>query len=223
MGATFAKVLPLALGAAISPVILLLQVATLASPRYPVRRACIVLGATALVVATVMLAVAATDHAASTAPKTDPVVGGWIRVVLAVVLLAGAVRAALSPAPEEQHPPEGADAADAPVHGWRYFLLGIVAMVTNITTIVLLIPATRDAASADLASGQRLLILAVVFLITLFPAYGPLLALAALGSRGPAALAAMSAWLHRHHKAVTVAVSLGFSVYLGISGWIALA
>lgn len=222
VGSTFAKVLPLALGAAISPVILLLQVATLASPRYAVRRALVVLGATALVVALVMVAVVVTDHQATTVPKADPVVGGWIKVVLAILLLAGAVRVALAKAPEEKSP-SASDLADVKVHAGRYFLLGVGAMVTNITTIVLLVPATRDAATADLASGDRLVVLAAVFVITLFPAYAPLLVLAALGKRGPRALAAMSVWLHAHHKAVTVVVSLGFSLYLGISGWIALS
>jgi len=222
MGSTFAKVLPLALGAAVSPVILLLQVATLASPRFPVRRATIVLGATAFVVAVVMAAVVATDHQAATVPKADPIVGGWIKVALAIVLLAGAVRVALAPAPEEKSPSE-ADLADARVHGGRYFLLGVGAMVTNITTIVLLVPATRDAATADLASSDRLVVLVAVFVITLFPAYAPLLVLAAMGRRGPAVLAAMSVWLRTHHKAVTIVVALGFSVYLGITGLVALS
>jgi len=223
VGSTFAKVLPLALGAAVSPVILLLQVATLASPRFPVRRALIVLVATALVVVGVMAAVVVTDHAAAEVPRSDTIVGGWIKVVLAIVLLAVAVHAALAPAPEERAPPSGADAADAPLHAVRYFALGAGAMLTNLTTIVLLVPATRDAATADLSSGDRLVVLGVVFVITLLPAYAPLLVLAAMGRRGPTALASLSRWLRGHHKAVTVVVSLGFSLYLGISGYVALA
>jgi len=221
---TFARVLPLAFGAAISPVILLLQVATLASPRYPVRRAVIVLGATALVVVMVMAAVVATDAHAGAGPKTDPVVDGWIRIVLALVLLAGAVRVALHPGATAAGPAADAPAAaaDPGVRGLRFFLLGIGAMLTNLTTIVLLVPATREAASAAISRGDRLVVLAVVLVITLLPAYGPLVVLAALGRRGPAALAAMSRWLGSHHRAVTVAVSLGFAAYLGISGLIAL-
>jgi len=219
VGHTFAKVLPLALGAANSAVILLLQVATLASPRYPVRRAFIVLVATATVVAGVMLVVTTTDHQAATPPATDAAVGGWIKVVLAILLLAVAIRTALAPAPEEQ---AAADDADASVHAVRYFLLGVGAMVTNLTTIVLLIPATHDAATAAIPSDDRLLVLSVVFLITLFPAYGPLLVLAALGHRGPAVLAAFGAWLRVHKQTVAVVVSLGFAAYLGISGYLAL-
>ena len=221
MGHTVAKVLPLALGAAISPIILLLQVATLASPRYPVRRALIVLVATATVVAGVMLAVTLTDHQAAAPPATDAVVGGWIQIVLAILLLAVAIHTALAPAPEERAAP--VDGSDASVHAVRYFLLGVGAMVTNLTTIVLLIPATHDAATAAITSGDRLLVLAVVFLIVLFPAYAPLLALAALGHRGPTVLAAFGEWLRVHKQTVAVVVSLGFAVYLGISGYLALA
>jgi hypothetical protein len=220
VGHTFAKVLPLALGAAISPVILLLQVATLASPRYPVRRALIVLSSTALVVAGVMVLIATTDHQAATPPKSDAAVGGWIKVVLAILLLAVAIRTALAPAPDE--PPAAAEESQASVHALRYFLLGVGAMVTNLTTIVLLIPATHDAATADLPADDRLLVMVVIALITLFPAYGPLLVLAALGRRGPVALAAFGAWLRVHRRTVTVVVSLGFAAYLGISGYVAL-
>ena len=218
MSATLLRVLPLAFGAAISPVILLLQVATLASPRYPVRRACIVLAATAVVVVVVMGVVLATDAHAGATPKRDPVVDGWIRIVLALVLLAGAVRTALRPADDAAAP---ADDADPGVRGVRYFLLGLGAMAANVTTIVLLVPATREVATADIGD-DRLVVLAVVFVVTLLPAYGPLLVLAALGRRGPAALAAMSTWLRAHRRAVTVVVSLGFAAYLGISGLVAL-
>lgn len=217
--ATLLRVLPLAFGAAISPVILLLQVATLASPRYPVRRACIVLAATALVVVAVMGVVLATDAHAGAAPTSDPVVDGWIRIVLALVLLAGALRTALRPAPDGDAPPP--DDADPGVRGVRFFLLGLGAMAANVTTIVLLVPATREVATADIGD-DRLVVLAVVFVVTLLPAYGPLLVLAALGRRGPAALAAMSTWLRAHRRAVTVVVSLGFAAYLGISGLVAL-
>ncbi len=220
MSTTFARVLPLAFGAAISPVILLLQVATLASPRYPVRRALVVLGATALVVVAVMAAVVATDAHAGAGPRTDPVVDGWIRIVLALVLLAGAVRVVLHPGATDDEPPP--DDADPGVRGLRFFLLGIGAMLTNLTTIVLLVPATREAASAAIGSGDRLVVLGVVLAITLLPAYVPLVVLAALGRRGPAALAAMSRWLRSHRRAVTVVVSLGFAAYLGISGLVAL-
>ena len=158
MGHTFAKVLPLALGAAISPVILLLAVA---------------------------------------------------------------VRAALAPAPDEP-PAAPDDDAQASVHALRYFLLGVGAMVTNLTTIVLLIPATHDAATADLPADDRLLVMVAIALVTLLPAYGPLLAVAALGRRGPVVLATFGAWLRVHRRTVSVVVSLGFAAYLGVSGYVAL-
>ena len=62
------------------------------------------LGATAVVVAAVMALVVATDHQAASVPRADPVVGGWIKVVLAILLLAGAVRVALSQTSDEKAP-----------------------------------------------------------------------------------------------------------------------
>jgi hypothetical protein len=223
---TLVTVLPLALGGAISPVILLLQLATLASRAHPVGRALVVLAANITVVVVIVAVVVVTDHrtatgAIATGNATD-VVGAWIKVVLAVLLAATALRLALEH--DKTEGPADDDTGDdtEPLRPMRYFLLGLGAMVSNATTIVLLIPAVHTVATAGLRRPQELTLLAVVSIIVLLPSYLPLVALGALGRRGPEALSTLGRWLHGHQRQVGIAVSAGFAVYLGWSGLAAL-
>ena len=228
MGRTFVEILPLALGGAISPVVLLLQLATLASRSHPVTRAFIVLAATTLVVAIVTLVVVIGDHRATagvTPTGAADLVGAWIRIVLAVLLLGTALRLLLTDRPADTASPSTSpDAgADQPLRPARFFLLGVGAMATNATTLVLLIPAVHTVATAGLRSTQELSLYVTIALIVLLPAYLPLVALGAMGRRGPAVLADLSGWLRTHNRTIEIAVSLGFAVFLGWSGFSALA
>ena len=227
MGSTFLAVLPLALGGAISPMILLLQLATLASRWHPVARSLVVLSANVAVVAVITVFVVVTDHrtaAGGTPPGTAEVVGAWIKVVLALLLLATAIRLALQTHTDTTEPPaENVDAAPQPVRPGRYFLLGVAAMVSNATTIVLLIPAMHDVATAGLAGSEEVVLYLLVAAIVLLPSYLPLVALGAMGRRGPTVLAHLSEWLRVHNRDVGIAVSAGFAIYLGWTGFAALA
>jgi len=218
VASTLAEVLPLALGAAVSPVVLLLQVAVLASPRHPLARALWVLAGTALTVAAVMAMVILGDHAAAGRASVHPgaaAVGGWIRLVLAVLLAAGAIRTGVAPHADDAPPPP---APDDGVHALRSLLLGVAAMATNLTTIVLLIPATHTVWTAGLSGGNRLALLVIVGVITLLPAALPPLLVLALGRRGPVVLARVSAWLQQHRRTILVVVQVGFAVYFVITG-----
>jgi hypothetical protein len=219
MGSTFVRILPLMAGAAVSPVILLLQVATLASRPSPVRRALLVLSASALVLAVVMAVLALTDERGGTTSSGEVVIGAWIKVVLAVLLLLGAIRALLQPAATAAETKGPADEVTAGgVHGLRYFLLGVAAMATNFTSFALVMPATHDVNVANLPGTDRVVLYLAIGLVTLAPAWLPLVGLAALGRRGPVILDQLGDWLRVHHRTIVVAVSLGFAVFLGISG-----
>ncbi len=226
MGSTFLTVLPLALGGAISPMIVILQLATLASRWHPVARSLMVLVANIAVVAVVTVVVVLADHrtsAGDVSSDTSDVVGGWIRVVLALLLVASAVRLALgSHGDTTEPPPEQGSDVPQPRHLARYFLLGVAAMVANTTTLVLLIPAMHEIATAGLAPSSTALLYVTVAVIVLLPSYVPLVALGTMGKRGPAVLARLSEWLRTHNRTVGIVVSLGFAVYLGWTGFTAL-
>ncbi len=159
MGDLFGKVLPLALGGAISPTVLTVAVLTLSSAKRPVARGV----AYALGFATVLVAFAAAglaflgrvndDHAHHRGAVADT-----IDIVIGVVLLLFALRSVVArrtgvdtdaPKPPREHQ-VGLTAS---------FVTGMVMMLTNITTIVLLIPMMKDVDRASASTGAK----AVVF------------------------------------------------------------
>jgi hypothetical protein len=229
MASTLVRVLPLALGGAISPVILLLQIATLASQSHRIGRCLLVITSNMLVVVVIMAAVVFGDHHTSSdiaadAP-TNPV-AAWIRIVLAILLAATALRLIIE---QLQAPTTGSSdlssatttesSKDQPFHPVRYFLIGLGAMVSNATTIVLLIPATHTVATANLQPSQALVLYAIVTAIVLLPSYLPLVVFMALGQRGPMLMNRFGDWLHTHQRTIGIVVSLGFAIYLGWTGF----
>lgn len=232
MRSTLLEVLPLALGGAISPVILLLQLATLASRSHRVGRSLIVLASNVLVVVVIIAVVAIGDHRMSSGATPDATmsaVGAWIRIVLAVLLAATALRLAVerrearrSGASAASDPPPTDDGADQPLRPLRYFVVGLGAMVSNATTIVLLIPAAHTVAIARLGVASSLVLYAIVTVIVLVPSYAPLLAFVAMGRRGPELMGRFGDWLREHNREIGIVVSIGFAIYLGWTGFSAL-
>ncbi|MSO17631.1 MAG: hypothetical protein CK520_02250 [Actinobacteria bacterium] len=74
MGSTFRQILPLVIGAAISPVLLLLQVATLASKNFPLRRALLVLVSSSMVTALIIIFVSSTNQKTSSSSGSQDAV-----------------------------------------------------------------------------------------------------------------------------------------------------
>ncbi len=148
-----ARVLPLALGAAVSPVIVLLQMVTLTSGTARLRRAWLVAAGAA--VALIGWAVAGwllVNHLPTPRRGPDPTAGA-VDLTLALVLVALGLRSLAhrhDPAPVPA-PSTAADSAHAG-HLAAAFGLGLVAMASNVTTIVLFLPAVRDIARADVTT-----------------------------------------------------------------------
>jgi len=217
VGDTFAQVLPLAIGVAISPVILALQIAALASARRPLARALAVFLGVAVVAVAVVLGVAALDHHAVPVPRASHwVVAGWIRIAIAIVLVGVAVRFLVAKHAEPTVK-AGPEVGDDSSHLVRFAALGAAAMVSD---SVMLIPAAHDAAVAPIPTGQRVTVLAVVTVVALLPAYGPMLAAVLTGTWGLGLLVRFGAWFQRHLRTIAIVGALVFAAYLALTGWI---
>lgn len=216
MGATLVRCLPLAVGVAISPVILALQIAALSSKRRPKERATAVLIGVTVVAVVVVLAVAALDHHAAPTPSAARwIVAGWIRLGAAVVLLGVAAASALHRSARHQvH--SGPEVGDDAGHLVRFALFGAAAMLGD---SVLLLPAAHDAAVASIPVAQRVEILAIVLVVALIPAYLPLLAALVTGTWGLGQLERLRNWFTRHVRTITIVGALGIAAYLALSGF----
>jgi hypothetical protein len=185
VGEHFGIVVPLALGAAISPTTLALQLFVLSRKTAPLARAwAIAAGYTVVLLAMMVIA-------------------------FAVGLAGLGVLALRRPPKQRKQEPEGGD----PKLG-RFFAIGLALMATNLTTAALYLPAMHDVGDAGASAPGVALAALVVIAITLFPAVAPPLAVTLLGDRARAALDALSGFCARHSRAINASVCFGFAIFL---------
>lgn len=213
MGTLLASVLPLALGAAVSPTVLTVQLLLLSRKSAPIKRSAVALLGSGLVLigytAIALLAsigTNSTDH-----PST---VDGIVKLVFAVLLLALGIRAALKEPGGEKKDDEG----DTNPRLIKSFELGSAVMLLNFTTLALYFPALHEITASSVSSSDEFIAILVVFMITMIPAYLPLLLTLLFGDRARRVLGRFNAFLGRHHQAITVGICFLFAAYLGVSG-----
>lgn len=223
------QVLPLALGAAVSPLVLVGQVLTLTRPGSGLRDGWSYAAGTAVVVALWLFLGLTVGGLLPPRPSGPDPVSAAVHLMLALVLLAiGAARflrppaggygpAAASAASTEPAPTAAsADRRRPPLR--RSFLLGLGAMASNLTSLVLVLPASEDLARAGLNPDTKALFVLLVGLITLLPSLAPPLALAAAGTAGRRMLQGLSVWTDTHQRAIGATLCFAFALLLAANG-----
>jgi hypothetical protein len=214
-GALFAKVLPLAVGAAISPTALVVVLFVLGGRSHPRARA----AALTAGFVTVLAALAAVSllflRRSVTSQGGGSSLYAWIDVGFGVLLVVLGVRALVRhPAPKA--PPTG-PANDA-AHLARFFGIGFALMLTNFSTIVLCIPAMKDVAIADVGTGTKAAAVVLVLAFAAAPVWVPVLLYTVAPRFASRALGVLIGALGRHQQAVSVTVCFVFAVYLLVKG-----
>jgi threonine/homoserine/homoserine lactone efflux protein len=212
-----ASVLPLSLGAAVSPTMLTAIVLVLSGQVAPRERAwTTVAGATAAMLALTIAAplVARALH------SVNPIVIDRVDVIAGVLLLLLAVW-------NLTRKPNAADdakkRAPSPASSGKrrlaeYFAFGIILIATDFSSTILYLAALKDIGYAHVAYALRLAVLVIPFFAVLAPAVVPA-ALASLAPRASdRALKPLAAWTGRHSKVITVAIAVVFGVYLLAKG-----
>ncbi len=198
------QVVPLALGAAISPVIFLLQVNTLAGPRPISRGAALTAGAafTLIVVSTIGVIVGDTGF------SDRATLQAVINIVFGALLIAVGVRAMVKPSERRKSGDAGNKTA------WRSCVAGAAGMASNITTFALYIPALALIAASGLPMSQQGLVALVILLITLMVAWVPLLIAIIVPATRERLLPAIGAWMDRNDRWIQVVLGFGFGIWL---------
>lgn len=213
-----ARVVPLGLGAAVSPTVLTVSVLLMCSPRRPVARgALFALGVLSVLAVISVLGITVLDRFADHHPSaTERAVSDSVDLVLGLVLLALAARTALRPRDPTtertaRHPADHDGLA-------RAYALGLVMMATNVTTIVLYIPAMRDIGRADVSTSDQAVALLVMLGFASLPATVPLLLRVVVPGPAQRALTRLDGAMTRHRRAIVLAVEIVFGVYLIVRG-----
>lgn len=209
MSSLIAETVPLALAAAISPVLFLLQLNTLTGARPIARGAALLAGAAVVLIVVSSLGVAL----GNTSFNTNDTLQAWIKIGFGVLLMLVGLRALLRP-PK----PKKTDPDEKPKGIGRSFLAGAGGMASNITTFALYIPALVLIAGSDIPAGQRALVALIILLITLSIAWVPLLAAIVVPGATTRWLPALGDWMTRNDRWIQVALGFGFGLLLLANG-----
>lgn len=226
MGSLLAQVVPLALGAAVSPALLTVAVLTISSPRRGlVRGFALAGGVIAALAALTALGLTVLSHVTNHPSATRTAVSDAVDVVIGIVLLALAVRGLLARrgAQGDTDGPDGAPRGDserrgAPMGLVATFGLGAVLMLSNVTTIILYIPAMKEVTKADVSDATKAVATAVALVITALPVLLPLVLRLVAPRSSERWLGALNSTISRHRHAFIVGVEVVFGVYLLVKG-----
>src|SRR5262245_14637723 len=209
MSSLLSQTIPLALAAAISPVIFLLQLTTLTGPRPVARGSALTAGAalTLIVLSTIGVLVGDTGFSSRTTLQAA------INVAFGALLLAIGLRGLLRP-PKPRR--SRSDAKPPSVGG--SFLAGIGGMASNVTTFALYISALALIAGSGLPLRQQGLASLVILAITLMVAWVPLLLAVAVPGASTRLLPWLGAWMTRNNRWIQVILGLGFGIWLLVKG-----
>jgi hypothetical protein len=211
MGTLLGIVLPLGVGAAVSPAALTVQLLTLSRKQSPLARAWTLTAGFALMLA--IYAALAFALAKSTGGSHSSSEAGAIVKLIAAALLAGlgvrTLRKAPAPAKPEHvgsHPLRSA------------FLLGVLLMATNFSSIVLFFPAVHAIGVAKVSVSGKVLAFVLLYALTLVPAAGPPLAVTMLGSRATPILERLNRFFTTHRRGIAVGICFAFALLLALAG-----
>ena len=223
MGDLLAKVLPLALGAAISPTVLAVALVVL-SGRRPIARGTAYLAGVLTVFAGITALGLIASHRTQQSPAeteitqvVDAIAGGLLLLLALGTVLRPLVSNAAAPSPDA--PVDGSSVPDERRGLLPTYLLGVVMMVVNFSTILLYLPAMREISAASVPDADKAVVVTVVLVIASSPAWLPYLFRIVLPGPSTRAFGALHAFIARHTRQIGVAIEVIFGVYLLIKAF----
>ncbi len=219
MAALLVSVLPLAIGAAISPTLLALQLLVLTGSSKPLARAWALAAGAALVLALfALLGLTVLNHLHPGEHDHRSVRGAVIMFIAAGLLATLAVRSLRRrPTAADEHTSRTAGRLQTAPTYW-FMGVGALGMVLNYSTLVLFLPALHEITRSSATMFARSVAFAVVYLITLLPVLAPVGLVTVLGDRATPALAATHRLVNRHSRQIGITIELVFAVYLAVRG-----
>jgi hypothetical protein len=219
MAALLVSVLPLAVGAAISPTLLALQLLVLSGSTKPLARAwALTAGAGLALGAFSVLGLTVLDHLHPAEHEHHSLRGAVIMFVAAALMAALAARSLLRrPTPGEQQKTRTTGRLeDAPTF-W-FVGVGAIGMTVNFSTLVLFLPALHEITRSSVALVGKGIAFAILFLVTLSPVLIPVGLVTVSGGRAEPILDATHGFVARNSRRIGIIVEVVFAGYLAWKG-----
>lgn len=209
MDELLAKVVPLALGAAVSPMVLTVQIFILAGRTKPLLRGWVFTVGGALTLVAYSLLGATVLKGAASADRHS-VLTAIVRLTAAALLLLLAVRAARAKATSSQKLLDRLDSASTP----SFLVVGVLTMIANFSTLVLFLPAIHEILRSSVGTTDKFLTYALLLAITMIPALLPVLIATLMGSKAEPVLSDLNRFVTKFAKQINVGICLLFAILL---------
>jgi hypothetical protein len=206
-----AHMIPVAFGAAVSPVVLIVNVLLLSGHTRPLARGAAYAIGCAIIIVGFGVAGVTIIKGVATAPRD---VAAGIHFAVGAISLTFAARALIrGPSPPSKK--EGVTPADEQEEPtWRFALAGLGAMGINMTTLTMFLTICAELVRAPISYSQEFIGLAIADVIILLPVWGPLLLTVVAPAVARRIFGPMNDFLTRHEWGLQVLVPGGFGVYL---------
>lgn len=226
MGDLIAKAVPVAIGGAVSPILVISVVLLLSGTRKPRARALAFAIGNIVALALIAVAVLLLFHSAGHTATGSTQAGKLIDLVLGVMLAALGVGKLIEFIYRKLSGEAGEPTADAESDhpaGKKGGVLGSLAlgvglMATNITTVALYLSAMKDVAEAKVDNGVRIAVVAVTIVTIMVPVAVPLLITVVVPGASTRVLAAVRTFITRYRDLIMGIFVTGFGVYLTLKG-----
>jgi hypothetical protein len=209
-----ASILPFAIGAATNPAALAIELLILSGAhRAKVRTWAYLFGfvvALLIFTAVAFLLLGRMSDAGSGHPSTTSRI---ISAVIAVALLAMGIKTLIPKKGTKKPSKLAARIANAKTPA--FFGIGLLAMITDASSMILLLPALHEISLADDAVGIKTLATAVLLLVMLLPLTLPVLAVTVLGHRADSVLAKINGFVSRHQSTINGIVIIVIALLVG--------
>lgn len=212
------QVLPLAIGAALSPSVLLVQILVLASgPKGLARAWALAVGLTAALVLLGFVGYTLLSMLpdVNIGRPSVPLAAG--EIVAGLVLLAVALVTHRRPPRDDDHH-SSTGSRFAQMSPWVLVPVGFFWQFTELNTLALYLPAIHIITNAAAADVTKILALVLVVVVTSSSWLLPPLAVTLRGDRAQRRLAALHGWLNHNERRITIGVCVVFGAGLLVLG-----
>ena len=219
MGQLLVAVLPLALGAAVSPTLLALQLLVLSGPTHRLARAwSLAIGAGLVLGAFSLLCVTGLQHLRPHHDGHKSATDATVLLASGLLLGALAVRSRIRrPTAGERHSSKIADRLTKASTPW-FVGVGAIGMVVNFSTLLLVVPAVHEITHSSAPTTDQFVAFVALYLIVLSPVLVPVVLATVLGSGADRALDATHEWVGRNARTIGTVIEAVFAVYLIVKG-----
>lgn len=215
MSNAIVTVLPYAIGAAISPLLLTLQALILSGGVKPRLHGWLYTAGAAVVAAVFIVLCATVLSSLDSGGGSPSDVERGIHITGSLLLLVLAVRQFLPPKTPGEHHQNRIAGEIKDGKDWFFLAAGAVAMITNISSLIIIIPGVRHVTEAGSDTATTVAALLVLLLFTTLPALIPVGLATVFGKRADGVLSWMNAFVTKHSRTITAVICLALSAYLG--------